>query len=97
MTSRKYLHWRYYLKRILMSQLGYDDTPLISNQPYKVHDSLRLQPRVVTPGAQTSLGAPSDAIILFDGRDLSGWVGAQGESAARPATPCCATTCRRTA
>jgi hypothetical protein len=32
-------------------------------------------PRVVTPGAGTA--APSDALVLFDGKDLSNWVSAR--------------------
>ncbi|MDH6305159.1 hypothetical protein M2459_002256 [Parabacteroides sp. PF5-5] len=39
------------------------------------------QPKIVTPGTTTkaaALTAPSDAIILFDGKDLSAWEGAQG-------------------
>jgi alpha-3'-ketoglucosidase len=38
-------------------------------------------PRVVTPG-RTDLAAPSDAIVLFDGRDESQWVSAQDHSPA---------------
>lgn len=34
------------------------------------------EPKVVTPG--TSQGAPSDAIVLFDGTDFSKWESAQG-------------------
>ena len=56
---------------------GYDDTPLIEGQKWKVHDCERPQPRVVTPGTfstQEQAGKPpSVAIILFDGTDLSGW------------------------
>ena len=37
---------------------------------------------VVTPG-KTSADAPSDAIILFDGKDLSQWVSAKDGSAAK--------------
>src|ERR1700678_90762 len=38
------------------------------------------EPKVVTPGA--TLGAPpSDAIILFDGKNLDEWVSAQDRSA----------------
>ncbi len=31
------------------------------------------QPEVVTPGDASSSSAPSDAIVLFDGKDLSAW------------------------
>ena len=42
------------------------------------------QPRIVTPGvACTTAGtAPSDAIVLFDGTDLSAWVNARNGEAA---------------
>ena len=39
-------------------------------------------PRVVTPGA-TDRDAPSDAIRLFDGRNLDEWVGTKDKSPAR--------------
>jgi hypothetical protein len=68
-----------------MAGLGYDDTPVIPNIGYKVHGSERPQPRIVTPGAVTDsvpAGAPSDAIVLFDGSDLSGWEGGEGKPAA---------------
>jgi hypothetical protein len=56
----------------LMGQVGYDDTPVLPGQPWKVHDGKRPHPPKVTPGAQ--LGQPpSDAVILFDGKDLSKW------------------------
>ena len=32
--------------------VGYDDTPMLPNQPWRVHDKNRPAPRVVTPGAQ---------------------------------------------
>ena len=35
-------------------------------------------PKVVTPGNITTNSAPSDAIVLFDGKDLSAWTGANG-------------------
>ena len=38
------------------------------------------EPKVVTPGAECGT-APSDAIILFDGKDLNEWVSAQDRSA----------------
>jgi hypothetical protein len=52
--------------------LGYTDTPMLPGLPYHVHDPARPHPPVVTPAAQQG-GAPSDAIVLFDGRDLSNW------------------------
>jgi hypothetical protein len=52
--------------------LGYDDTPVIPGEKWRVHDVSRPRPRVVTPGA-TPGAAPSDAIVLFDGKDLSKW------------------------
>ena len=54
------------------NDLGYDDTPMIPGLPYRVHDKTRPHPHVVTPAAQLG-GAPSDAIVLFDGKDLSQW------------------------
>src|SRR5580704_17291441 len=55
--------------------LGYTDTPMLPGQPWHVHDPARPAPRVVTPGATFSDGAPppSDAVVLFDGKDLSNW------------------------
>lgn len=52
--------------------LGYEDTPMLPGLPYHVHDPKRPHPPVVTP-AVTPGGAPSDAVVLFDGKDLSQW------------------------
>src|SRR5579872_2817953 len=54
------------------SPLGYTDTPVLPGQKWRVHDIDRPHPHPVTPGAQCGL-PPSDAIVLFDGRDLSQW------------------------
>jgi hypothetical protein len=51
---------------------GYSDTPVLPGQPWKVHDIARPKPPVVTPGAKPG-DAPADAIVLFDGKDLSQW------------------------
>jgi Domain of Unknown Function (DUF1080) len=53
--------------------LGYDDTPYQPDGKWRVHDVNRPRPRVITPGAENWL-PPSDAIVLFDGKDLSKWV-----------------------
>jgi len=56
---------------------GYTDTPLLPGGKWHVHDPARPRPAVVTPGTASSEGQPgrppSDAIVLFDGKDLSKW------------------------
>lgn len=49
---------------------------------WEVHDMNRPRPAVVTPGAENHL-PPSDAIVLFDGTDLSAWQRADGGREAR--------------
>jgi hypothetical protein len=64
---------------------GYDDTPLIPGTRFRVHDASRPQPRRVHPGTPSTPPQPgeppSDAVILFDGTDLSPWMSAQGGDA----------------
>ncbi|MGA2245377.1 MAG: DUF1080 domain-containing protein [Verrucomicrobiota bacterium] len=53
---------------------GFQDTPLEPNEKWHVHDPARPQPPVVTPGTfSTQATPPSDAIVLFNGTDLSNW------------------------
>ncbi|HKG92082.1 MAG TPA: DUF1080 domain-containing protein [Gemmatimonadaceae bacterium] len=40
-------------------------------------------PKVVTPGPAVSVAPPSDAIVLFDGKDLDQWVSTKDGSPAR--------------
>ena len=48
----------------------------LPNQKWFVHDHDRPQPRKVTPGQPLpTSSAPSDAIVLFNGKDLSQWTG----------------------
>src|SRR6266849_371328 len=55
------------------SPVGYSDTPVLPGQKWRVHDIDRPRPPVVTPGAAPG-SPPSDAIVLFDGKDVSKWV-----------------------
>jgi hypothetical protein len=60
----------------------YGDAP-DEHHPWAIHDHNRPQPKLVTPGSfstQEQPGkAPSDAVILFDGTDLSKWEADTGE------------------
>ncbi|MEZ6090622.1 MAG: DUF1080 domain-containing protein [Pirellulaceae bacterium] len=56
-----------------MAPIGYTDTPQLPGQPWRVHDLRRPRPRVVTPGKRQPSDPPSDAVVLFDGKDLSHW------------------------
>src|SRR3954467_10309350 len=62
---------------------GFQDTPLQPDGKWHVHDPARPQPPVVTPGNTFSQQAnpPSDAVVLFDGRDLSHWRDKKGGEA----------------
>ena len=51
---------------------GFTDTPMLPGARWHVHDPARPHPAVVTPGATVG-AAPSDAVVLFDGHDLSKW------------------------
>jgi hypothetical protein len=54
----------------------YGDPP-DANHPWAIHDRNRPEPKMVTPGTFSTEAqpgkAPADAIILFDGTDLSKW------------------------
>ncbi|MGF7146735.1 hypothetical protein FHS96_000344 [Sphingomonas zeicaulis] len=56
---------------------GFKDTPMLPGGKWHVHDPDRPAAKVVTPAAQPG-GAPSDAIILFDGKSLDAWQGERG-------------------
>jgi hypothetical protein len=57
--------------------IGYKDTPILPWCGYHVHDPDRPAPEKVTPAPPDTSGktgtAPSDAIVLFSGTDLSQW------------------------
>jgi hypothetical protein len=60
-----------------VQETGYTDTPYIPYGKWRVHDDARPRPAVVTPGSNGS--APSDAVVLFDGTDLSKWEHVKGD------------------
>ncbi len=57
---------------------GYEDTPMLPGGKWHVHDGRRPHPAVVTPAPFVSEQPPSDAIVLFDGKDLSQWQSVNG-------------------
>ena len=56
--------------------------PLAEKIPWKVSDRNRPLPPVITPGSESTQDQPgkppSDSIVLFDGKDLSGWASVKG-------------------
>jgi hypothetical protein len=66
---------------VAADHLFYGDAP-DDHHPWTVHDGNRPQPKIVTPGAFSSPDQPgkppSDAIVLFDGTDLSKWEDGKG-------------------
>lgn len=53
---------------------GYKDTEKLPGVPWGVHDPDRPQPRVVETAGAVIVKPPSDATVLFDGKNLDAWV-----------------------
>ncbi len=62
--------------------VGYDNTPQIPGQKWRVHDKNRPNPPVVAPAETFSHGAtaPADAKVLFDGKSLAAWKSGKGDA-----------------
>jgi hypothetical protein len=64
---------------------GFQDTPIVPGTQWHVHDNLRPQPPIITPGTFSTQDAPgkppSDATVLFDGTNLDKWRTGKGEAA----------------
>ena len=58
--------------------VGYTDTPILPSG-WHVHDLDRPQPIPVTPSEKQG-GAPSDAVVLFDGTTGDEWVGSKQDN-----------------
>lgn len=58
--------------------LGFTDTPILPGLRWHVHDPARPHAPLVKPSSMLS-GAPSDAVVLFDGTSLSQWHGVQSD------------------
>lgn len=62
---------------------GFKDTALLPGTQWHQHDPDRPQPPIVTPTpnpVEPTATAPSDAIVLFDGKDLSKWTDGKGNA-----------------
>ncbi len=67
---------------LLWVSLGFVTLGAAAQEQWKIHDPNRPLPPVVNPGpAGPPLSAPADAVVLFNGTDLSQWVGPKGGAA----------------
>ena len=66
------------------SGMGYEDTPMLPGGKWHVHDAKRPQPVKIKDGScstqQRSSLPPSDAQVLFDGKNLGMWRSANGDA-----------------
>jgi len=70
------------LSSLSSSATGVKLVTAAGSEKWQIHDMNRPQPPIVDPGAPSAQGLagrpPSDAIVLFDGKDLSQWRSVKG-------------------
>jgi hypothetical protein len=67
---------------VLAQGVGYEDTPQIPGQEWRVHDKDRPNPPIIDPGpAGDPAPVPADAIVLMGGDDLAAWQHGNGRDA----------------
>ena len=69
----------FFLITVLIAQYAAAQIPNLDD--WAIHDPDRPQPQMVEPGGISELPPPSDAIVLFDGTDLSMWEHNDGSEA----------------
>ena len=67
-------------KIFFISALACSTIAFSQNGDPKLTEIWQPEPRIVTPGV-TAAGAPSDAVVLFNGKDLSAWESMEGKDA----------------
>src|SRR5579863_5828236 len=70
---------------LLIAAIAFAAAPLLAQEAKPKPEDTEVwspEPKIVTPGA-TCDAAPSDAIVLFDGKNQDEWVSAQDHSPAR--------------
>ncbi len=60
---------------VTLPRIGYVDSPFLPNSRWRVHDLYRPRPSIVhVAPSPAPASPPSDAVVLFDGKDLSQWM-----------------------
>ncbi|MEK7728200.1 MAG: family 16 glycoside hydrolase [candidate division KSB1 bacterium] len=63
----------------MVSAMTMTSTSFAQTPQWRAHDLTRPKPAVITPGQSAMTTPPSDAVVLFEGKDLSQWSDANGQ------------------